>query len=175
MWAKRSCCDRGPLDRNLEAAEGDRTEAAVRLFSARCILIGCERVLNHKGTKETRRMGIKTRQKHSMKRWFVGKKENSNAVTVKSRIQSSHKKLELLTSKGMTRQLASAKPQMASFLFYNFLWGSACKTPPRHSQRFSHSHGLPSIVRSGQQRLEVSIFEKAQVEAAKHVRMKLPG
>lgn len=38
LWAKRSCCVRAPLDRNLEAAEGDRTEAAVRLVNARCML-----------------------------------------------------------------------------------------------------------------------------------------
>lgn len=38
LWAKRSCCVRAPLERNLEAAEGDRTEAAVRLVNARCIL-----------------------------------------------------------------------------------------------------------------------------------------
>lgn len=38
LWAKRSCCVRAPLERNLEAAEGDRTEAAVRLVNARCML-----------------------------------------------------------------------------------------------------------------------------------------
>lgn len=46
LWAKRSCCVRAPLDRNLEAAEGDRTEAAARLVNARCILGSWKAVLD---------------------------------------------------------------------------------------------------------------------------------
>lgn len=83
-------------------------------------------------------MGIKSAETLSEE---VDCRKEEEVKCYHGRVENSklQKKLELPTSKGTTRQLKCARPEMASFVFYNFLWGSESKLRPSSWLTFARS------------------------------------
>lgn len=65
------------MERNLEATEGDRTEVAVRLVRARCMVMDVGEPVGKHTTKETCEMGIKSSKALSQEVGCEDREENS--------------------------------------------------------------------------------------------------
>lgn len=112
MCAKRSCCDRAPLERNLEAAVGDRTEAAALLVNARCMLTDLKnnREIKQGRTKENRQKGI-----NSAKNTQVRRKKKVDVCRGEGRVEmylKAQKKIGVAGQPQVRRQTGRARPQL---------------------------------------------------------------